>query len=103
MYRKTIVLPNGTGTNAETTYNFSQFGLSNIEMMAIVHPSYYTFISSANNEPTSYALNYYDGNRFYVGCNIGAQRFQIRLQYVDVYNNELVITVVYTKTTDTVS
>ena len=39
LYRKTIVLPNGTGTTAEKTYNMSEFGLENIEMMSLESPS----------------------------------------------------------------
>ena len=35
LYRKTIVLPNGTGTTSEKTYNMSEFGLENIEMMSL--------------------------------------------------------------------
>lgn len=99
LYRKTIVLPNGTGTTAEKTYNMSEFGLENIEMMSLESPSYYTLIG-AGNIKTTFNFNYNDGNKFSVGFGITKKVIHVNLGYSYICNNECVITVIYTKTTD---
>ena len=99
LYRKTIVLPNGTGTTAEKTYNMSEFGLENIEMMSLESPSYYTLIG-AGNIKTTFNFNYNDGNKYSVGFGITKKVIYVNLGYSNICNNECVITVIYTKTTD---
>lgn len=99
LYRKTIVLPNGTGTTAEKTYNMSEFGLENIEMMSLESPSYYTLIG-AENFKTTFNFNYNDGNKYSVGFGITKKVIYVNLGYSYICNNECVITVIYTKTTD---
>lgn len=99
LYRKTIVLPNGTGTTAEKTYNMSEFGLENIEMMSLESPSYYTLIG-AGNIKTTFNFNYNDGNKYSVGFGITKKVIYVNLGYSYICNNECVITVIYTKTTD---
>lgn len=99
LYRKTIVLPNGTGTTAEKIYNMSEFGFENIEMMSLESPSYYTLIGS-DNIKTTFNFNYNDGNNYSVGFGITKKVIYVNLGYSYICNNECVITVIYTKTTD---
>lgn len=98
LYRKVIVLENGTGTTSEKRYDFSTFGLNNIDMIMITTPSYYTLY--LDNKYTLFPYNYNDGKIYMVSFNITDKIMYVTLGFNGICNNKTVISVLYTKTTD---
>lgn len=92
LYRKTIVFPNGTGTTSLTTYDLIDYGISNIDDIFIVHPSFYSLGAKR------YPFQYNDGSAF--ECNVNTTQLFITLGYGQIANSRFVITLEYTKTTD---
>lgn len=100
LYRKTIVLKDGTGQTSPKAYNLSDFGINNAETIFLMYPSYYTVVSPYDStEKTVSFFNYYDGNKFLVEITKATTLF-VTLGYEYICNNETVITLEYTKTTD---
>ena len=96
LYRKTIVFPNGTGTTSMKQYSLSDYGITNVDEIFLVQPSFYSL--SQNVGFTTYPLNYYDGNKF--EAKVTSTVLQITLEYANIANSKCVITLEYTKTTD---
>lgn len=89
LYRKTLVLPNGT---EKTEITYFDLGIDNVEEIFIAQPSFYSYLGN------KYPFPYNDGNAFevlvnssYVGINIG---------FEPISKERMVVTVNYTKTTD---
>lgn len=98
MYRKTIVLPNGTGDGAIHNYNFSDYGITNVAYCYISNPSFYTLVNPGGDF-SRFNFNYYDGSKYTAEVHNNSQ-FRIQLGYQYIWGNETVITIEYTKTTD---
>lgn len=92
LYRITIVLPNGTGQTTQKDYALSLYGVTNVNEIFMVHPSYY------RNSNTNIPFNYYDGNTFEL--HVSQTTLSIFVNYSHIANNRMVITLEYTKTTD---
>lgn len=97
LYRKTIIFPNGTGTEEQVSYNLSEYGINNVDEIFIAHPSYYS-LPSADGFITTFPLNFYDGKTYM--AQVAPQYLGLQLQYGDIANSKCVITLEYTKTTD---
>lgn len=95
LYRKTLLFPNGnSGSTAIVNYTLSDYGISNVSTIFIVHPSYYSnSISGA-----TYPFQYNDGSAF--ECNTTQTKLNVKLGYQAISNSPFVITLEYTKTTD---
>lgn len=91
LYRKVIILPNGTGQTTEKTYTLSDLGITNVDEIYIAQPSYY----SANNR--RWPFNYYDGNTFMADVNPTTLYITLTLQLFAT--SRTVVTLEYTKTT----
>lgn len=92
LYRKVIVLPNGTGQTTEKAYNLSDFGIYNVQEIYIANGSYYSL------DNFKYPLNYYDGNSFI--AFVSPILLKVILGYLPIANSKTVIVLEYTKTTD---
>ena len=93
LYRKTIVFPNGnSGTLTPVTYTLSNYNISNVDNIFVVHPSYYSM------GDRHYPFQYNDGTDF--ACNVSTTTLNITLGYAPISNSEFVITLEYTKTTN---
>lgn len=95
LYRTVIELPNGTGNTNEVKYTLSDYGISDVEEIYISNPSFYSL-----NENT-YPFSYYDGNKFV--ALVSPTELALQLQYATISKSRVVITLEYTKTTDTVT
>lgn len=92
LYRKTIVLENGTGTTNMTDYMLINYDIQNVEEIFIVSPSYYSL------REFTYPFNFYDGNQYTV--QVCPTYLRITTQYEAIAKSKMVITIEYTKTTD---
>lgn len=92
LYRKVLTFPNGTGQTTQKTYTLSDYGITNVNEIFIVHPSYYTLTGS------TYPFQYNDGTAF--ECKVSSTQLLVLLGYIDIANSKFVITLEYTKTTD---
>ena len=94
LYRKVIVFPNGTGQTALKTYTLTDLGITNVDEIFIVHPSFYTL--TVAGELMHYQFQYNDGSAF--ECNIGKTKLNLTLGYLPIAQSKIVITLEYTKT-----
>ena len=92
LYRKVIILENGTNTTNTVTYALSNYNIKDVEEIFVVHPSYY----SAGTY--TYPFSYYDGNKFMI--QVSPTDFKITVSYSNIAKNKMLITLEYTKTTD---
>ena len=92
LYRKVLIFPNGTGQTTLQTYTLSDYGITNVDEIFIVQPSYYMLSGR------TYPFQYNDGTAY--ECNVGTTQLRILLGYADIANSKFVITLEYTKTTD---
>jgi hypothetical protein len=92
LYRITIVLPNGTGQTTQKNYTLSDYGVTNVDEIFMVHPSYYRNIGQ--NIP----FNFYDGSTYELF--VSPTTLSVLVTYSPIANNRMVITLEYTKTTD---
>ena len=95
LYRKTLSFPNGnSGSTSVVAYTLSDYGISNVSTIFIIHPSYYSNSMSG----ATYPFQYNDGTAF--ECNVNTTKLNIKLGYQPISNSPFVITLEYTKTTD---
>ena len=95
LYRKTILFPEGNGGNSNVVaYTLSNYGITNVDTIFIVHPSYY----SNKNSLATYPFQYNDGTAF--ECNVNKTTLNVKLGYNLISTAPFVITLNYTKTTD---
>lgn len=92
LYRTTIVLPNGTGQTTQKDFTLSDYGITNVDEIFIVHPSYYRNVNQ--NIP----FNFYDGSTYEVF--VSPTTLSVLVTYSPIASNRMVITLEYTKTTD---
>ena len=93
LYRKVLIFPNGTGQTTLKAYTLSDYGITNVDEIFIVHPSFYTLSNR------TYPFQYNDGTNAFE-CNVGTTQLNVLLKYADIANSKFVITLEYTKTTD---
>ena len=92
IYRKVLSFPNGTGSTSEVAYNLSDYGITNVSTIFMVHPSYYS------NAGTYYPFTFYDGNRFTIA--LSTTQMKVILGYSSISTSPFIVTLEYTKTTD---
>lgn len=91
LYRKVIEFPNGVGTTSTYKKSLADLGITNIAHIHIGTPSYYTYSNQ------HYPFSNYDGsNRYEV--NVNPTDLRIICGNTDIANNEILITLEYTKT-----
>lgn len=97
LYRMTLKFNNNGGGTSTVDYTLSNYGISNVDLIFIVHPSFYT-LTYQDNSVSTYPFQYNDGSRF--ECNVSRTKLSITLGYAPISSSMFVITLEYTKTTD---
>ena len=92
LYRIVLQFPNGTQSTDLVNYTLSNYGITNVDTIFIVHPSYYSFGNA------TFPFQYNDGNAF--ACNVNPTILAVKLGYNQIANSPFLITLEYTKTTD---
>ncbi len=95
LYRKSILFPNGNnGTTSAVNYSLADYGITNVDIIYLATPSFYT----SDNSTRSFPFNFYDGNRFEAA--VTRTNFTVTLGYSAIASSLFVLTFEYTKTTD---
>lgn len=94
LYRKTLYFENNGGGTGQVSYTLSNYGITNVDSIFIVQPSYYS--NTLNGY--IYPFVYNDGSAF--ECGVNKTTLNVRLGYAPISNSPFVITLEYTKTTD---
>ena len=92
LYRIVLQFPNGTQSTDLVNYTLSNYGITNVDTIFIVHPSYYSLGNAR------FPFQYNDGNAF--ECNVNPTTLAVKLGYNQIANSPFLITLEYTKTTD---